>query len=47
MLAAIDSLPEPVDPEAAARLWLRAQELAAGLDGWTGGRFSTALADVP
>jgi hypothetical protein len=32
------------DPHAAARLALRAAELAAGLDAWTGGWWSAQLA---
>ncbi|MDG2335210.1 MAG: hypothetical protein P8Q97_13370 [Myxococcota bacterium] len=37
-----DAHPDKGSPEAAA-LRLRAEELAAGLDAWTGGWFSRAL----
>jgi hypothetical protein len=42
-LLALDAHPDKHSPEAAA-LRLRAQELAAGLDAWTGGWFSRAAA---
>ncbi|HEU4428945.1 MAG TPA: hypothetical protein VFT98_09335 [Myxococcota bacterium] len=41
--ALLDAAREP-DPHAAARLALRADELAAGLDAWTGGWWSARLA---
>jgi hypothetical protein len=41
-LLALDSQPDKGSPEAVA-LRLRAEELAAGLDAWTGGWFSRAL----
>ncbi len=41
-MLALDSLPDKQAPEAAL-LRLRAEELAAGLDAWTGGWFSDAL----
>jgi hypothetical protein len=41
--AQLDAAREP-DPHAAARLELRAAELAAGLDAWTGGWWSASLA---
>ena len=41
-LLALDSHPDKRSPEAVA-LGLRAEELAAGLDAWTGGWFSRAL----
>ena len=44
-LLALDSHPDPRSPEAMA-LRLRAEELAAGLDAWTGGWLSRALAGV-
>ena len=42
---ALDSHPDPRSPEAMA-LRLRAEELAAGLDAWTGGWPSWALPGV-
>ena len=39
VLFAIAALPDDADPVGAERLGLRARELAAGLDGWTGGWF--------
>jgi len=42
-LLALDSQPDKGSPEAVA-LRLRARELAAGLDAWTGGWFSRAAA---
>ena len=44
VLVAIDALAVDADPIELARLRLRAQELAAGLDGWTGGWFTGAAA---
>ena len=41
-LLALDSQPDKQTPEAEL-LRLRAEELAAGLDAWTGGWFSAAL----
>lgn len=48
VLISLDALPSDADPLEAEQLRLRAQELAAGLDSWTGGWFSAALArDAP
>ncbi len=41
-LLALDAQPDKRSPEAVA-LRLRAEELAAGLDAWTGGWFKRAL----
>lgn len=46
VLARLDALTDSLDPFESRRLELRAQELAAGLDGWTGGWFSAALAEA-
>jgi len=43
VLLALDAHPDKASPEAVA-LRLRAEELAAGLDAWTGGWFSRAAA---